>query len=70
VILFLFSQGKLIDIHFDNSGKICGAKIQTCKLSAISLLPCDLHVGVCLRQRAKEWINFVMIKLFVQHLLL
>jgi len=49
VILFLFSQGKLIDIHFDNSGKICGAKIQTCKPSAISLLPCDLHVGVCLR---------------------
>jgi len=24
-------QGKLIDIHFDETGKICGANIQTCK---------------------------------------
>ncbi len=38
MILFLASQGKLIDIHFDNSGKICGAKIQTCKPSAISVI--------------------------------
>lgn len=26
-----FFQGKLIDIHFDETGKICGANIQTCK---------------------------------------
>lgn len=24
-------QGKLIEIHFSAAGKICGAKIQTCK---------------------------------------
>lgn len=24
-------QGKLIEIHFSSAGKICGAKIQTCK---------------------------------------
>lgn len=26
-----FAQGKLIEIHFSSLGKICGAKIQTCK---------------------------------------
>lgn len=29
--LFLLAQGKLIEIHFSTEGKICGAKIQTCK---------------------------------------
>lgn len=32
--LYFFPQGKLIDIHFDKAGKICGAKIQTCKPSS------------------------------------
>lgn len=26
-------QGKLIELHFNPSGRICGAKIETCKLS-------------------------------------
>lgn len=34
--------GKLIDIHFDRAGKICGAKIQTCKPNQNSLI---LHMA-------------------------
>jgi myosin-5 len=29
-------QGKLIEIHFSETGKISGAKIQTCKISQIT----------------------------------
>ena len=31
IFIFNWVQGKLIEIHFSTMGKICGAKIQTCK---------------------------------------
>lgn len=41
-------QGKLIEIHFGAMGKICGAKVQTCKhVQAIyvtaNVLCCNIH---------------------------
>ena len=30
-------QGKLIEIHFSETGKICGAEIQTCKLDFLTV---------------------------------
>eukprot|EP01018_Ginkgo_biloba_P035676 Gb_06923 [translate_table: standard] len=39
--------GKLIDIHFDDSGKICGAKIQTLRGVVLTLGTVFLHVLIC-----------------------
>lgn len=39
-------QGKLIEIHFSETGKISGAKIQTCKILElpISLMALDILI--------------------------
>lgn len=34
-ILSFIMQGKLIEIHFSVTGKISGAKIQTCKITVL-----------------------------------
>lgn len=39
-------QGKLIEIHFSETGKISGAKIQTCKIIIVVTLNFQYMGGV------------------------
>lgn len=45
------SQGKLIEIHFSGTGKISGAKIQTCKLaySVLSMIFLSFYLLLLIR---------------------
>jgi len=37
------AQGKLIEIHFSAMGKICGAKLETCKYDlSIYIIVCHI----------------------------